>query len=124
MVGVGAESDSELPAQEFKFHLVPSGALHENCIGVLGNGMVVDPYALVQELNALRELRGSDPNIYISYGAHLLLPYHPIIERLEGSQSALDTTAGGDRPGLSRQGRTDRPENVRSALPPNVLGEA
>ncbi|MDW8328458.1 MAG: adenylosuccinate synthase [Candidatus Bipolaricaulota bacterium] len=98
LVGDGAESDSELPAQEFKFHLIPSGALHENCTGVLGNGMVVDPYALVQELNALRELRGSDPDIYISYGAHLLLPYHPIIERLEGSQSALDTTAKGIGP--------------------------
>jgi adenylosuccinate synthase len=100
LVGVGAESDAEpsMPSQEFKFHLVPSGALHENCIGVLGNGMVIDPYALVQELNALRNLRGSDPNIYISYGAHLLLPYHPIIERLEGSQSALDTTAKGIGP--------------------------
>lgn len=100
LVGVGAESTSEpsMPAQEFKFHLIPSGALHENCIGVLGNGMVIDPYALVQELNALRELRGSEPNIYISYGAHLLLPYHPIVERLEGAQSALDTTAKGIGP--------------------------
>ncbi len=84
--------------QEFKFHLIPAGALHEGCTGILGNGMVIDPYALVQELNALRELRGSEPEIYISYGAHLLLPYHPIIEQLEGARSALDTTAKGIGP--------------------------
>jgi adenylosuccinate synthase len=96
---VGAPSE-EAPteAHEFKFHLIPSGALHEGCAGVLAHGMVIDPYALVQELNALRELRGSEPEIYISSNAHLLLPYHPIIERLEGSQSALDTTVKGIGP--------------------------
>lgn len=91
-------SETPIEAQEFKFHLVPSGALHENCAGVLAHGMVIDPYALVQELNALRDLRGSDPQVYISSNAHMLLPYHPIIERLEGSQSALDTTAKGIGP--------------------------
>lgn len=96
---VGADiSETPSEAQEFKFHLIPSGALHENCAGVLAHGMVIDPYALVQELNALRELRGSEPQIYISSNAHMLLPYHPIIERLEGSQSALDTTAKGIGP--------------------------
>ncbi len=95
-VGAGAESDQT--AQEFKFHLIPSGALHEGCAGVLAHGMVIDPYALVQELNALRELRGSEPQISISSNAHLLLPYHPIVERLEGSQTALDTTAKGIGP--------------------------
>ena len=96
---VGAHGEA-VPTEthEFKFHLIPSGALHEHCAGVLAHGMVIDPYALVQELNALRELRGSEPEIYISSNAHLLLPYHPIIERLEGSQTALDTTAKGIGP--------------------------
>lgn len=88
----------ERPPSEFKFHLIPAGALHEGCAGVLAHGMVIDPQALVQELEALRELRGSEPEIYISSNAHLLLPYHPIIERLEGSQTALDTTAKGIGP--------------------------
>lgn len=96
---VGASGDEEpTKSQEFKFHLIPSGALHENCTGVLAHGMVIDPYALVQELNALRELRGSESTIFVSSNAHLLLQYHPIIERLEGSQSALDTTAKGIGP--------------------------
>lgn len=98
-IPVGANGD-EMPSepQEFKFHLIPAGALHEHCAGVLAHGMVIDPYALVQELNALRELRSSEPEIYISSNAHLLLPYHPIIERVEGSQTALDTTAKGIGP--------------------------
>lgn len=91
-------SETPLKAQEFKFHLIPAGVLHENCAGVLAHGMVIDPYALVQEINALRELRDSEPQIYISSNAHMLLPYHPILERLEGSQSALDTTAKGIGP--------------------------
>ncbi len=96
---VGADSpEPPTESQEFKFHLIPAGALHENCTGVLAHGMVIDPYALVQELNALRELRGSDPQIAISSNAHLLLPYHPIIERLEGSRVSLDTTAKGIGP--------------------------
>lgn len=96
---VGANGDDEpTETQEFKFHLIPSGALHEGCTGVLGHGMVIDPYALVQELNALRELRGREPDIFVSSNAHLLLPYHPLIEQLEGSQAALDTTAKGIGP--------------------------
>jgi adenylosuccinate synthase len=97
VVGVGANG-GETEAQEFKFHLIPAGALHEGCVAVLAHGMVIDPYALVAELEALKELRGSEPEIYISSNAHLLLPYHPIVERLEGSQSALDTTAKGIGP--------------------------
>jgi adenylosuccinate synthase len=96
-IPAGAQGD-ETPTHEFKFHLIPAGSLHENCAGVLAHGMVIDPYALVQELNALRELRGSEPEIYISSNAHLLMPYHPIIERVEGSQTALDTTAKGIGP--------------------------
>jgi len=58
---------------EFKFHLVPSGALHEHCIGVLGNGMVIDPRALVAEIEALRSIKNEEPQLFISSRAHLLL---------------------------------------------------
>jgi len=85
--------------EEFRFHLVPSGALNPGCAGVLGNGMVIDPYALVQEIKMLQQAKGSDdPNLYFSEGAHLLLPYHPIVERMAGSASELDTTAKGIGP--------------------------
>ena len=84
--------------QEFKFHLVPSGALHNGCTGVLGNGMVLEPRSLADEIQQLHEARDDHPNIRISAGAHLILPYHPMVERLEGAQRELDTTAKGIGP--------------------------
>ncbi len=84
--------------REFKFHLVPSGALHDGCVGVLGNGMVLEPLSLAQEIQQLREARNDHPEIRISAGAHLILPYHPMVERLEGAQRELDTTAKGIGP--------------------------
>lgn len=84
--------------REFKFHLVPSGALHEGCAGVLGNGMVLEPLSLAEEIQQLHEARSDKPRIHISAGAHLILPYHPIVERLEGARRDLDTTAKGIGP--------------------------
>ena len=84
--------------REFKFHLLPSGALHDGCAGVLGNGMVLEPLSLADEIRQLHEARDDQPNIRISAGAHLILPYHPIVERLEGAQRDLDTTAKGIGP--------------------------
>ena len=85
--------------EAFAFHLVPSGALNATCKGVLGNGMVVDPYALSEEMALLSRAKGaSDPGLYFSQSAHLLMPYHPIVERMAGSTSELDTTAKGIGP--------------------------
>ncbi|MFQ6117900.1 MAG: adenylosuccinate synthetase, partial [Candidatus Bipolaricaulia bacterium] len=70
--------------EEIKFHLLPAGSLWE-CTCVLGNGMVIDPFALAEELELLQK-RGLKPEIYISAAAHLLLPYHRIVERLSGAE--------------------------------------
>ena len=93
--GEGANGAQE---QEFKFHLVPSGALHDGCVGVLGNGMVLEPLSLAEEIQQLHEARSDQPEIRVSAGAHLILPYHPMVERLEGAQRDLDTTAKGIGP--------------------------
>jgi len=98
-VAVAGSKAHEGPAEEeFRFHLIPSGALHPHCVAVLGNGMVIEPFSLAEELFQLEKALGNRPKIYISGNAHLILPYHPIVERLEGSQSALDTTARGIGP--------------------------
>ncbi len=93
--GDGADGRAE---QEFKFHLVPSGALHEGCAGILGNGMVLEPLSLADEIRQLRATRNDTPEVHVSAGAHLILPYHPIVERLEGAQGKIDTTAKGIGP--------------------------
>jgi adenylosuccinate synthase len=83
--------------QELKFHLLPVGSLQRGCRAVLGNGMVIDPSALVEELELLKQ-RGCELELYISAAAHLLLPYHRIVERLSGAQAGIGTTGRGIGP--------------------------
>jgi len=95
--GNGAHGTANQSA-EFKFHLIPSGAINANCTGILGNGMVLEPFSLAKEIKELEEALGTNAKIFISQRAQLILPYHPILENIEGSKSELDTTAKGIGP--------------------------
>jgi adenylosuccinate synthase len=58
----------------FKLHLLPSGVIHPNVVGVLGNGMVINPQRLIEEMETLKA-KGVDVSpsrIQISYAAHLI----------------------------------------------------
>lgn len=69
--------------KEFKLHLIPSGILYPGKTCVIGNGVAVDPEVLVQELEDL-ERRGVDVSgLRISLAAHLVLPYHRLLDALE-----------------------------------------
>jgi len=59
----------------FKLHLIPSGVLYDHPVSVIGNGVVVDPAALIKEINYLRD-KGVEPKLKISDRAHVILPYH------------------------------------------------
>ncbi len=64
----------------FKLHLVPSGILHPDKTCVIGNGVVLDPRVLWEELDGLRR-RGVDvTNLRISANAHLIMPYHILLD--------------------------------------------
>ncbi|MEO6956139.1 MAG: adenylosuccinate synthetase, partial [Antricoccus sp.] len=68
--------------QKFALKLIPSGALSPGCIPVIGNGVVIDPNALVEEMNGLIE-RGVDMSrLKISADAHLLMPYHIAMDKV------------------------------------------
>lgn len=96
--GSNGSSGTGSSEAEFKFHLIPSGAINKGCIGVMGNGMVLEPFSLAKEIKMLRGALGDSAQVRISENAHLILPYHPLIESLEGSESALGTTAKGIGP--------------------------
>jgi adenylosuccinate synthase len=67
----------------FKFHLIPSGILRPHCMCVIGAGVVLDPQLVLRELSELRE-RGIDTsNLRISSRSHVVMPYHPILDKLE-----------------------------------------
>ncbi len=66
--------------EEFKFHLIPSGILYPGKTCVVGNGVVIDPGVLISELDGLRR-RGIDPGgLRISANAHLIMPYHVMLD--------------------------------------------
>ncbi|HET7094876.1 MAG TPA: adenylosuccinate synthetase, partial [Thermomicrobiales bacterium] len=88
--GANAGHTVETEQGVFKLHLVPSGILNPDCVCVVGAGVVIDPQALLREMDELRR-RGIDlANLRISDRAHLVLPYHPILDRLEEAQRADD----------------------------------
>ncbi|OES46310.1 adenylosuccinate synthase [Domibacillus iocasae] len=67
----------------YKLHLIPSGIFYSDKICVIGNGMVVDPKALVKELEYLHGHGVSTENLRISNRAHVILPYHLKIDEVE-----------------------------------------
>ncbi|MGE5607360.1 MAG: adenylosuccinate synthase [Bacteroidota bacterium] len=75
--------------EEFKLHLVPSGILYPGKLCVLGNGVVINPGVLLQELNGLKK-RGIDTSgMRISDRAHVIMPYHPILDQLDESSRTI-----------------------------------
>ncbi|AKP48982.1 MULTISPECIES: adenylosuccinate synthase [Bacillus] len=67
----------------YKLHLIPSGIFYKEKICVIGNGVVIDPKALVEELNYLRDHGVSTENLRISDRAHVILPYHLKLDEVE-----------------------------------------
>jgi len=66
--------------EQFKFHLIPSGILYPGKACVIGNGVVVDPEVLIEEIEGLRR-RGVDVGgLRVSANAHLIMPYHVMLD--------------------------------------------
>ena len=59
----------------FKLHLIPSGVIYGGPLSVIGNGVVIDPKALIDEINYLKE-KGVEPKLMVSDRAHVIMPYH------------------------------------------------
>jgi adenylosuccinate synthase len=87
--------------QYFALHLLPSGILTPGVTCVIGNGVVVDPAVLIEELDAL-EARGVDTSkLVISADAHLIMPYHRALDRVTErylGKSRIGTTGRGIGP--------------------------
>ena len=66
--------------EEFKFHLIPSGILYAAKTCAIGNGVVIDPHILFGEIEALRERGIPVDNLRVSANAHLIMPYHVLLD--------------------------------------------
>ncbi|MDP6686157.1 MAG: adenylosuccinate synthase, partial [Candidatus Omnitrophota bacterium] len=83
--------------QEFILHLIPSGILHKGKTCIIGNGLVVDPEALLKEIAMLKQ-KGIDVdgNLFVSEISHVILPYHKVIDKRRGAK--IGTTGRGIGP--------------------------
>src|SRR5512146_883590 len=72
-------------SQTFKLHLLPSGLIHPHTFGLLGNGMVVNPASLEQEMDMLRRagVPVSPQRLLVSYAAHLITPGHKALDQAQ-----------------------------------------
>ncbi len=88
---------------KYVFHLIPSGIIEDNKITVLGNGVVIDPVALMDEIRLIEERDIKvDNRLFVSEHAHIVLPYHKIIDaHQEKSKSRIGTTKRGIGPTYS-----------------------
>jgi adenylosuccinate synthase len=87
---------------KYALHLIPSGIFNNNAINVLGNGMVIDPYALHEEMEMLQKHNIDLDNLIISNKAHVILPYHKLLdslyENLKSDSNKVGTTKKGIGP--------------------------
>jgi len=92
------------PLGKFALQLVPSGVFHPRTVCIIGNGVVINPAVLLEEMNMLNQRDVSTENLVISDRANLIMPYHLVLEGLEeearGSK-AIGTTRRGIGPAFA-----------------------
>lgn len=90
--------------KKFAFHLIPSGILNKNTKAIIGNGVVIDPKVLIEEIKNLKGNGYSVDNLYISDKAHIIMPYHIMMDNLQEElrgDKKIGTTARGIGPAYS-----------------------
>ena len=98
--GANAGHTIVIDDKQFILHLIPSGMLREGRECVIGNGVVIDPNALLEEIKLLEDnginIKG---RLFISHNAHLIMPYHKILDSIrESGDSKIGTTGRGIGP--------------------------
>ena len=76
----------------YKLNLLPSGVVRKNKISIIGNGVVIDPWALLNEINAIEKLgiKINNKNLYVAENATLILPVHKELDEIrEDSKNAV-----------------------------------
>ncbi len=112
----------------FKLHLLPSGVIHPHTVGMIGNGVVINPAVLLSEMDSLRAagIQVNPERLCISYAAHLITPAHCALDRAQEEargQAKIGTTLRGIGPAytdkVARSGL-----RAESMLTPEDLGDA
>ncbi len=132
--GANAGHTLKFDGKTFILHLIPSGIFHKNTTCVIGNGVVIDPFKLLEEIEAVRKL-GANPEkqLRISASAHVILDYHKQIDQAKEAargDSKIGTTGRGIGPAyVHKIARTGirmldliKPDTLNAKLP-SILEE-
>ncbi len=84
---------------KYTLHLIPAGSLHEGKLCIIGNGVVVDPGGLIEEMDMLQKQGLSLDNLKISDRAHMVMPYHKLLDGLS-EDGAGDAQIGTTKRGI------------------------
>ncbi len=99
--GNNAGHSIEVDNEKYVFHLIPSGILNKGTLAIIGNGVVIDPKVLIEEIENLKSKGKDVSNLRISTKAHIIFPYHiemdKMLEENRGSKK-IGTTARGIGP--------------------------
>ncbi len=112
---------------EFKLHLIPSGILHEQTLCIMAAGTIIDPICLKDEIDGLRGRGVSCDNLRISVNAHVIMPYHPLLDGLQEQsrgKKSIGTTKRGIGPTYTdKTARMPRSIRMRDLLDDDRLRE-
>jgi len=97
------------PYGEFKMHLIPAGIFHREVNCIIGNGVVIDPAVFIEEVETLKRQDVAVDRLFVSDRAHLIMPYHLMLDALEEESrgsGAIGTTRRGIGPAyMDKAGR-------------------
>jgi len=98
--GANAGHTVEIGEKKYILHLIPSGILRKEVKCVIGNGVVIDPKALLEEIKLLEENGiSAKGRLFISHNAHLIMPYHKLLDSInESGKNKIGTTGRGIGP--------------------------
>jgi len=98
--GANAGHTVEIGNSKYILHLIPSGILREGVVCIIGNGVVIDPTALLDEIALLEKNNIKvDGRLFISHNAHLIMPYHKLLDSIqESGDNKIGTTGRGIGP--------------------------
>ena len=83
---------------KYALHLIPSGIITPNCLNIIGNGVVIEPSALIEEMRQFGGEQALLGRLFISDRAHIILPFHQKVDSSLESTNAIGTTKKGIGP--------------------------
>ncbi|MGA7159434.1 MAG: adenylosuccinate synthase [Bacteroidota bacterium] len=98
--GANAGHTVVIGEKEYVLHLIPSGIFHKHVSCVIGNGVVIDPIALMDEIAMIKSFNIKiEGRLFISHNAHLIMPYHKLLDNIrEQGANKIGTTGRGIGP--------------------------